>query len=130
MGFTYKADGPTFEFNKPPFRVEVKNNKIDGALRKLKKKCQDEGIFQEARIRQYYEKPSAVRARKKAMAIKRWDKRVREELQEYYMNNLSKAEVESIRQKMERDAKKKEKKEEQKRKYQEKVQSTNKAWQK
>lgn len=58
--------------------VRVKNNDVNKALRKLKKLMQMEGIFQELRDREYYEKPSLARKRKKAQAKKRWQKKQEE----------------------------------------------------
>lgn len=66
------------EFRQRGLYVEVKNNNINRAWRKLKRLLQDEGINQELRDRQYYEKPSAKRKREKAMAKKRWDKKRQE----------------------------------------------------
>ena len=63
------------EFRKRGLCVEVKNNNITRAWRKLKRLLQDEGVNQELRQRQYYEKPSAKRKREKAMAKKRWEKK-------------------------------------------------------
>ena len=63
------------EFRKRGLCVEVKNNNINRAWRKLKRLLQDEGVNQELRERQYYEKPSAKRKREKAMAKKRWEKK-------------------------------------------------------
>ena len=40
-------------------------------LRQFKKKCERKGIVAEVRERQYYEKPSAKRQRKKKEAIRR-----------------------------------------------------------
>lgn len=45
------------------------------AWRKLKRKLQDEGVLQEYRDRQQYEKPSLVKRRERAMARKRWKKK-------------------------------------------------------
>lgn len=67
-----------WEFRKRGLYVEVKNNNINKAWRKLKRLLQDEGVNQEVRERQYYEKPSAKRRREKAMAKRRWDKRRKE----------------------------------------------------
>ena len=39
-------------------KVTVKDNKIEYALRKLKKKVKDSGIFIELREREFYTKPS------------------------------------------------------------------------
>jgi|TARA_R110000803_G_scaffold41912_1_gene89984 small subunit ribosomal protein S21 len=64
-------------------RVEVKNDNITRAWRKLKKLLQDEGVTQELRDRRFYEKPSEKRNRKKAMAIKRWEKK-RQKIEENF----------------------------------------------
>ena len=42
-------------------RVEVRNNDVNYALRKFKKKVQEDGILQDLRDRQHYTKPSEVR---------------------------------------------------------------------
>lgn len=60
--------------------VRVKNNDVNKAMRKLKKLMQQEGIFQELRKREYYEKPTTKRKREKAQAIKRWKKKQAESL--------------------------------------------------
>jgi len=44
---------------------------FDIALRKFKKACEKAGIVQEVRKREFYEKPTAKRKRKKAEAISR-----------------------------------------------------------
>ena len=51
--------------------VRVINNNVDKALKKLKRKMMDEGILQEVRRREYYEKPSDKRNRKRSAAIMR-----------------------------------------------------------
>lgn len=58
--------------------VRVKNNDVGRALQKLKKIVQKEKLFQEVRMREYYEPPSVVRKRDKAKAIKRWQKKLTE----------------------------------------------------
>ena len=50
---------------------------FDVALRKFKKACERAGIVQEIRRREFYEKPTAKRKRKKAEAISRWRKEER-----------------------------------------------------
>lgn len=55
--------------------VKVKNNDVNRALKKLKKLMQQEGIFQELRKRESFEKPSLKRKREKAQAVKRWQKK-------------------------------------------------------
>jgi small subunit ribosomal protein S21 len=49
----------------------VTDNDVDQALRFLKKKLQQEGVFREMRLREHYEKPSEKRAREKAEGIRR-----------------------------------------------------------
>tara|TARA_Y100000389_G_scaffold148653_1_gene147818 strand:- start:1164 stop:1415 length:252 start_codon:yes stop_codon:yes gene_type:complete len=55
--------------------VTVINNDVNRALRKLKKKVNNDGLLKELRERQYYEKPSAKRKKAKAAARKRWLKK-------------------------------------------------------
>ena len=52
--------------------VEVRNGDVNKALRIFKKKIQEEGILQEYKERQHYEKPSAKRKKAKAAGRKRW----------------------------------------------------------
>ena len=40
------------------FTIEVRNNNVEKALRVMKKKMKKEGLFQELKDRQYYQKPS------------------------------------------------------------------------
>jgi small subunit ribosomal protein S21 len=58
--------------------VEVHNNDITKALRKLKKVVQSEGIFQTLRDRERFEKPSVKRKKQQARAQKRWQKKLRD----------------------------------------------------
>jgi|OM-RGC.v1.033098306 small subunit ribosomal protein S21 len=62
-------------FKKKGLRVEVRNNNVTKAWRKLKRLLQSEGVNLELRRRQYYEKPSERRRREKDMARKRWIKK-------------------------------------------------------
>jgi len=55
--------------------VEVKNGDVGKALRKFKRKVQDDGVLQTVRERQYYEKPSEARKKAKASARARWLKK-------------------------------------------------------
>jgi len=43
-------------------------------MRRFKKKIQDSGVLQVLKEREFYEKPTAVRKRKKAAAKNRWRK--------------------------------------------------------
>lgn len=53
-------------------QVDVHNNDIARALRKLKKMVNNEGLLKELRDREYFEKPSLKRKKAKAAARKRW----------------------------------------------------------
>ncbi len=76
----YKNDGPRHSKDKQRqgLTVEVRNNDINWALRKFKKKVQDSGLIQEVRERQAYVKPSEKRAKQKAAGIARWKKKQRQ----------------------------------------------------
>ncbi len=52
-------------------KVEVRNNNLDRALKVLKRKLIDEGVFKELQERRFYEKPSEKRNRLKRAAIAR-----------------------------------------------------------
>ncbi len=58
--------------------VQVRNNDVARACRKLKRLMQDEGIILEMRKRKYYVKPSEKRAKAKAAGRARWLKKQRE----------------------------------------------------
>ena len=49
---------------------------VDAALRKFKKKVQDLGLIDEVRAREFYEKPTTERKRKKSAAKNRWQKKL------------------------------------------------------
>jgi small subunit ribosomal protein S21 len=63
-------------------QVEVRNNDVNYALRKFKKKVQEDGILQEVRNREFFEKPSIKRKKAKAAARARWLKKVRKQEQD------------------------------------------------
>lgn len=60
------------EVSKRGLHVEVRNNDVGRAMRKLKKLCNAEGMSKDMRKKEFYEKPSAVKKRAKAQARKRW----------------------------------------------------------
>lgn len=61
-------------------KILVRDNNVDQALRFLKKKLQQEGVFREMRLREHYEKPSEKRAREKAEGIRRTRKLAQKKL--------------------------------------------------
>lgn len=56
--------------------VIVKDDNIERALRKFKKKVQESGLLQDLRDRETYEKPTTRRKRKKSAAKNRWRKQL------------------------------------------------------
>jgi small subunit ribosomal protein S21 len=59
--------------------VKVVDGKVDQALRKFKKKIQEDGLLDELRARETYEKPTTERKRKKGSARARLRKRLRDQ---------------------------------------------------
>jgi small subunit ribosomal protein S21 len=58
--------------------IRVKENEpFDVALRRFKRTIEKIGLLTELRAREFYEKPTSERKRKKAAAVKRHYKRVR-----------------------------------------------------
>lgn len=67
------------EFRRPIVtgnKVFVKDDNIERALRKFKKKVNDSGILQTLRDKEFYEKPTITRKRAKAAAKNRWQKKL------------------------------------------------------
>ena len=61
--------------------VKLKENEpFDIALRRFKRACEKAGILSEVRRREFYEKPTQVRKRKAAAAVKRQMKRMSRDL--------------------------------------------------
>ncbi|MEJ0100310.1 MAG: 30S ribosomal protein S21 [Pseudomonadota bacterium] len=58
----------------PSVRVR-ENEYFDVALRRFKRACEKAGVLAELRRREFYEKPTQERKRKKAAAVKRHAKR-------------------------------------------------------
>ena len=60
--------------------VKVRENEsFDVALRRFKRACEKAGILTEIRRREFYEKPTSVRKRKAAAAVKRQIKKSQKE---------------------------------------------------
>ena len=57
-------------------KVFVKDDKVEQALRKFKKKVADSGKLQELREREFYEKPTTARKKALSAAKNRWNKKV------------------------------------------------------
>ena len=64
-------------------KVDVRNNNLDGALRVLKKKLQNEGVFNELRKREYFISRGEKRRRGKAAGKRRAQKDQQKRLSEF-----------------------------------------------
>ena len=62
-------------------QIVVKNGNVERAMRTLKKKLQKEGLLRELKQKQYFEKPSAKRKRKKAEGIKRYQRNLKKKME-------------------------------------------------
>ena len=56
--------------------VLVQDGNVERALRKFKKKIQASGILNDLRDREFYEKPTTTRKRKRSAAKNRWQKQL------------------------------------------------------
>ncbi|WP_392561646.1 30S ribosomal protein S21 [Orbus sturtevantii] len=60
--------------------IKVRENEpFDVALRRFKRSCEKAGILAEVRNREFYEKPTTIRKRAKAAAVKRHSKKLERE---------------------------------------------------
>ena len=57
--------------------VEVRNGNLEQAMRVLKRKVQKEGIVRLLKQKQYYEKPSEIKRRKKKEGIRNFKKKMK-----------------------------------------------------
>lgn len=58
-------------------KIEVRNNNVEKALRLMKRKMKKEGLFQELKDRQHYQKPSDVKretAKRRLINLKKAEK--------------------------------------------------------
>jgi small subunit ribosomal protein S21 len=67
--FNHKKD-----VEKTGMQVEVRNNDVNRALRKLKKKLAEDGLMQELRRREFYESKGTKKRKAKEAAIRRYKK--------------------------------------------------------
>ena len=80
-------------YNRCPFSKQVRSNMphvrvrenepFDVALRRFKRSCEKAGILSEVRRREFYEKPTSVRKRKAAAAVKRHNKKLQREARRF-----------------------------------------------
>lgn len=61
-------------------KVFIKENEnINVSLRRFKKKVEDSGKLEDIRAKEFYEKPTTARKRKKGAAVSRWNKKLRDQ---------------------------------------------------
>lgn len=63
-------------------KVDVRNNNVERAMRVLKRKLTDEGVFKDIQAKRFYEKPSDKKRRLKRAAIARQKRETITQLQE------------------------------------------------
>jgi len=71
------------EQRKKGLTVEVRNNDINGALRRFKRKVNEDGILQMLKQKEFYEKPSEKRKKAKAAGKARWQKKLARRKEEF-----------------------------------------------
>ena len=64
-------------------KVDVRNNNVDKAIRVLKKKLQQEGIFNELREREAFMSRGEKKRKAKAAAMRRDDKAMKKRIEEF-----------------------------------------------
>ena len=64
-------------------RVEVRNNNVEGAMRVLKKKLQEDGVFNKLREQEYFRSKGDKRRIAKAAGKARAKKEAQRKLEEY-----------------------------------------------
>ena len=70
------------DFRMPAVKLK-ENEPFDVALRRFKRSCEKAGVLSEVRRREHYEKPTAVRKRKAAAAVKRHLKKLQREQRKF-----------------------------------------------
>ena len=59
--------------------IRVVDGNVEKALRKFKKKIAESGLLDDLRAKEFYEKPTTERKRKKGAAQARWRKKMRDQ---------------------------------------------------
>ena len=62
--------------------IKLKDNEpFDIALRRFKRACEKAGVLADVRKREFYEKPTSKRKRKRSAAVKRHKKKIQKEVE-------------------------------------------------
>tara|TARA_Y200000002_G_scaffold309159_1_gene265561 strand:+ start:525 stop:797 length:273 start_codon:yes stop_codon:yes gene_type:complete len=78
---SYIIEGHKFDDKTKMPIVRLKENEpFESAMRRFKRTIEKIGLLTELRAREFYEKPTAERKRKKAAAVKRHHKRIRSQM--------------------------------------------------
>lgn len=56
--------------------VLVQDGNVDRALRKFKKKVQTSGVLDDLKAKEFFEKPTTEKKRKRSAAVNRWRKKL------------------------------------------------------
>lgn len=84
--------------------VNVKEcDSFDVALRRFKRACEKAGIPTKLRQIEFYEKPTSKRKRKRAAAVKRYQKKLSKE-RELYQRNARRAKAHGIKREVREEA--------------------------
>ena len=80
LGIVFRIRSPFGRCKETMPYVKVKENEpFDIALRRFKRSCEKAGVLADVRKREFYEKPTSIRKRKAAAAVKRYAKKVQRE---------------------------------------------------
>ena len=70
-GYIYSSDGKKGARSLKEIQVKVYDNDLEKAMRILKKKIQNDGLFKRLKLKKSYEKPSEHKRRKQREALRR-----------------------------------------------------------
>lgn len=71
LGCIYLSDGKKGARSLKEIQVKVYDNDLEKAMRILKKKIQNDGLFKRLKLKKSYEKPSEHKRRKQREALRR-----------------------------------------------------------
>ena len=78
-----RKQGYRKEHTHPGISVEVRNNNVEKALRVLKKKLQEDGLFNELRDREYFMSRGERKRKERAAGKRRVQKNIKKRMEEH-----------------------------------------------
>ena len=78
-----RKQGYQKEHTHPGLSVEVRNNNVEKALRVLKKKLQEDGLFNELRDREYFMSRGERKRKERAAGKRRVQKNIKKRMEEH-----------------------------------------------